>query len=182
MSLHSPHRIVSAILALAFISAAATAQADWSHDSRENNPVANSYWGEFKSSAVPDGQGGLLIGYLDYSNFSGNVVVQRLDADGNPQWGSTGVSAHEDFGFMDDFELISDGSGGAFLAIQDSHDGANNHVYVQHVTAAGVAAWGTQGINAAPAVSTVQEAATLCLDGTGGVIVAFYDLRGGGQL
>jgi hypothetical protein len=72
---------------------------------------------------------------------------------------------------------IPDGSGGAFVAW---HGSPANDIYVQHVSAAGVPLWTTNGVVVCSAVGG-QVFPTLASDGAGGVILTWYDARNSGQ-
>ena len=172
-------RATAALLGAVLVLAATAALADWSHDPLANDPVTFGTANKASSQTITDGQAGSLTAWLEISGGTYSTVrVQRVDADGNLLWGTAGVAAHQSFGYLYSFALIADGTGGAYLAIMDSHDAVYYHVYVQHITNTGAAAWGSQGLNATPLVTTGgQVEPTLCADGSGGAIVAFIDTR-----
>lgn len=72
---------------------------------------------------------------------------------------------------------IPDGAGGAFIVWED-YRGGDADVYAQHMDASGNPLWGANG---ALVVSQTfgQESPVLIMDGTGGIIVAWQDSRGG---
>ena len=72
----------------------------------------------------------------------------------------------------------SDGAGGAIVAWTDSRFGFNaDEVYVQRVTAAGIAAWAPNGVSLTAGQTFNQNVPAICADGAGGAIVAWIDSR-----
>lgn len=73
--------------------------------------------------------------------------------------------------------MVSDGSGGAIIAWQDSR-GIDFNIYVQRINANGVAMWLPNGVALCTAAED-QLAPQIISDGAGGAIVAWYDFRNG---
>ena len=73
---------------------------------------------------------------------------------------------------------VSDGAGGMFLAWEDYRSG-NADVYAQHFDGSGNPLWGANGILVISQTGG-QESPALVSDGSGGIIVAWQDNRGGG--
>ena len=78
---------------------------------------------------------------------------------------------------------VADGLGGIFVTWRDSRDlpTTDTDTYLQRITAAGAVAagWPASGFPAS-VVQRSQEPFSLALDGTGGVLMAWDDLRNGG--
>ncbi len=76
--------------------------------------------------------------------------------------------------------MVSDGAGGAFVTWYESRGGGDYNVYAQHVLASGTAdpAWPVNGLAVCTAALD-QASPAIVADGSGGAIVAWYDLRGG---
>lgn len=76
--------------------------------------------------------------------------------------------------------VVTDGSGGAFVAWQDTRLGSGFYqIYVQHIAADGSMSWADDGILAGYGGEDQFEPAAAS-DGAGGVIVAWEDGRGDG--
>ena len=73
--------------------------------------------------------------------------------------------------------IVSDGSGGAFIAWHDNRSGGYD-VYIQRVSATGAALWTPNGVPICTATGD-QANTQLALDGAGGVIVTWHDFRAG---
>lgn len=80
------------------------------------NPTwTTSVYGDYAyfTEAVTDGRGGVIVSWTDGSDF----YCQRVDKDGNIQWGNNGILVLED---TDEAWLAPDGSGGAYLFDYDN--------------------------------------------------------------
>ena len=73
--------------------------------------------------------------------------------------------------------IVSDGSGGAIIAWQDSR-GSDFNIYVQRINMEGVAMWLPNGVPMCTATGD-QLAPQIVSDGAGGAIVVWYDFRNG---
>ncbi len=141
---------------------------------------------QLEAGLLPDGSGGVLIGWADlrdqpYNLYSqtADLYVQRVNAAGVPQWTANGVKVLSDFNGGGDLAAIGDGSGGAFLvwAVSDPTDDGN--IFAGHVDGAGAvpAGWSTAGV----AVCTDpngQYSPMVAADGSGGCYVVWQDDRG----
>jgi len=103
-----------------------------------------------------------LIGSMAYSQWTSNPSVNTSICNLTNQQQS--------------IVMISDGSGGTFIAWTDRRNGVDDDVYAQHYNAAGSPLWTITG---APVTTrqTAQNAQGMVLDGTGGVIIVFGDSR-----
>jgi len=180
MKIRHIQRLVATLIGCAFLLTAESVLAAWNHNPLENNLVSTGGTNKSRTRIVTDGQGGHIISYVQHVGGDSDVFVQRIDADGNAMWDPTGVRALNGYGYMALVKLVADGSGGAFLIIQDSHDGIYYYLYVQHITSSGTATWGPNGVQVTiSAATTGSNAPNLFIDGAGGCIVAFDDNRNG---
>jgi hypothetical protein len=128
-------------------------------------------------SIAADGQGGVVIAWQDErTDTEGNVYVQRLRADGHPQWSSSGVSLCTATGAQAGRLVVSDGAGGAIVTWADYRTGGA-YIYARRVSAAGSAMWASNGV----ALCTNDDSdAGLCVtpDDEGGAIVGFGSVHG----
>jgi len=104
---------------------------------------------QIESGILPDGAGGVLIGWADFRDqpfnpFGGTAdfYAQRVSSAGAPQWTANGVRVLAGFNVAADLGAAADGSGGAFLvwSLGDASDDGN--VYALHFTGSGALATG----------------------------------------
>ena len=132
---------------------------------------------------ISDGVGGAIItwrdGRIDLNN--NDIYAQRINANGVGQWLATGVAVCTAIGSQGVPQLISDGSGGAIITWSDARSGTvltSGDIYAQRINANGVGQWLANGV----AVCTVtgnQGSPQLISDGSGGVIISWWDYRSG---
>jgi hypothetical protein len=129
---------------------------------------------------VPDNTGGAIIVWVeDENNGTSDIMAQRIDATGAPQW----VNPITVCGEQNDQQSISaipDGAGGAIFVWQDERDGSPMvaDIYAQRVTSAGAVLWTGDGVPVCIAADQ-QSLPVLVSDGAGGAIFAWSDRRGG---
>ncbi len=91
----------------------------------------------------PDGQGGALIAWSDYRSFNAgdrvDAYAQRMTANGSIAngWVLDGTPVSVAPGDQDVIGLVADGSGGVFVAWQDTRNTVDYDVYAQHLLADG---------------------------------------------
>ncbi|MAF11928.1 hypothetical protein CMK11_15890 [Candidatus Poribacteria bacterium] len=122
-----------------------------------------------------DGDGGVLVAWMDSRNGSADIYAQRFDAAARPLWEpADGVPVAVAPGGKDDAKMVSDGQGGCFIVWEDSRQG-DQDIYGQHLAAAGDAIWTPNGglVCGAPGH---QYDPFLSADGAGGVVVAWWDV------
>ncbi|MCU0640913.1 MAG: hypothetical protein MUC35_02350 [Candidatus Margulisbacteria bacterium] len=127
---------------------------------------------------IDDGAGGAIIVWQGYCNGSSDIFAQRLNARGEPAWGS-GVliicsAEANQFGP----ELASDGAGGAIITWYDYRGGSGEDIYAQRVSAGGELLWPANGIAVSAGPGT-QWYPQIAADGTGGAYLAWSDGRTG---
>ncbi|HTO90164.1 MAG TPA: T9SS type A sorting domain-containing protein [Candidatus Sulfotelmatobacter sp.] len=128
-----------------------------------------------------DGAGGAIVVWPDARGGNFDLYGQRLDASGAARWSAGGVPLAVAPGDQIPRVVIADGSGGAFVAWSDTRVSPSGDVYAQHVDATGAIGWGSSGAAACTATNA-QSPSGLALDGAGGVIVVWSDLRNGTDL
>lgn len=76
-------------------------------------------------------------------------------------------------------EIVSDGSGGAFITWYDYRGGAiNADIYAQRINAGGTVQWTCDGVAICTATNN-QQYPTIAADGSGGAIITWQDNRNG---
>jgi hypothetical protein len=131
---------------------------------------------------VGDGAGGAIVTWYDSrgGSFTADIYAQHVLASGvvDAVWPVDGralcTAAHDQVTPT----IVGDGAGGAIVAWEDRRDGAEYHIYAQHVLASGAVdpAWPTDG-RALCTAATAQYAVTIVADRTGGAIATWQDFR-----
>ena len=129
---------------------------------------------------APGGDGGGIIGWLDdRSGSRSDLYAQKVDSAGATVWTPDGENICNSTGNKEEHSLISDGSGGAIIAWEDSRSDFWN-VYSQRVDAGGVARWKNNGVRVCDAQGN-QSNPVLVDDSSGGAFLAWNDQRSGTQ-
>lgn len=123
-----------------------------------------------------DGVGGAHIVWHDARAAHYNVYVQRIDADGNPQWNVDGVAVCEAVGDQVEAQIVGDDAGGAIVVWLDGRDGFA-HLYGQRFDAQGIMLWQADGLPLCTGTTGDQGWHNAIADGNGGVIVTWMDWR-----
>jgi hypothetical protein len=129
--------------------------------------------------AVPDGDGGVITTWVGGPWPNYKVYVQKLDADGHPQWlPASGLQVCPAYDFQEMSSLISDGQGGAFIAWRDKRYFIDYNVVAQHVDRSGNLMWSDSGLVICDAAAD-QDGISMALDGEGNVYFLWQDFRSG---
>jgi hypothetical protein len=128
-------------------------------------------------SIVSDGIGGAIITWHDYRSGNLDIYAQRINADSIVQWNADGVALCTASGNQSYPTIVSDGSGGAIIAWQDTRSVAETGVYVQRINASGTVQWTENGVALCTVGGTQSHATSIISDGNGGAIVTWEDAR-----
>jgi hypothetical protein len=136
---------------------------------------------------VSDGAHGAVVTWLDKRSGNYDVYARRVLADGTfppgaiPN-GAVLCSAAGDQGYgASNNPMLPDGAGGAYLVWHDARTGdPNKDIYAMHVLQAGTPdpAWPVNGLAVSTAAGN-QVGPNPTPDGSGGLLVAWSDNRGG---
>jgi hypothetical protein len=132
-----------------------------------------------------DGTGGAIIVWWDERQVSPDtsydIYAQKIDSDGNRQWGSSDLCVCSKVNDQQDSRVISDGSGGAIIVWDDDIYGNGSYykVYAQRVNSSGTLEWGPDGICICDEISVYPE---IIADDSDGDIIIWQDYRSGSNL
>jgi hypothetical protein len=169
-------RLPAVALALAL---APPALAGWPNDPSVNVPLSTASYNQVYPQIVPDGSGGAIVSWNTTVGLSSaNVCVQRLAADGRPQWTAGGVVLRAGAAALaTKYPLVGDGAGGAIVVWGDRRSG-NYRCYAQRVSSTGAPLWTADGVALSSSANS-QQALEIVSDGAGGAIVAWTEVVGG---
>jgi len=141
----------------------------------ENLPICVASGEQYIPQIVSDGRDGCVIIWFDARNGMNliNVYGQRISAQGDTLWASSGVQLTNvpSYSWISYLVACSDDGGGAFFAWEDPRDG-NFDVYVQHVDSTGTTLWTDNGVRLSM-TSDDDYVMDITPDETGGCIVAW---------
>lgn len=141
-------------------------------------PVCKAAGFQFAPRAASDGAGGVLVAWQDARvDTATDIYVQRIGASGGSLWGNGGNAVCTAIGSQTLPVVVADGAGGAVIAWTDDR-ALDSDVYVQRVSPLGAMQWAANGVAVCLAAG-VQENLAAASDGTGGVMLAWRDLRAG---
>jgi hypothetical protein len=126
---------------------------------------------------APDMSGGVIVVWEDFRNLEYDIYAQRLDGAGLAQWTAHGINLCTETDSQREVTIVSDGSGGAFVAWEDFRDGLQIDIYAQRVTGSGLGMWEFNGVSICDA-NDDQVDPNLTGDGEGGAVLAWTDGRG----
>lgn len=139
--------------------------------------------GQYLPKIVIDGSNGAIIAWDDNRNGNYDIYAQRVNSGGTMQWTSNGVAVCNAVNNQEKNQLVSDGSGGAYLVWEDRRNHVTSptndyfsDIYLQRIDGSGTAQWTTNGIAICNQLG-YQTLPKLTADGTAGVIVAWADAR-----
>jgi len=131
---------------------------------------------EWQRTGDADSDGSIIYAWSDCRNGVRDIVVQKVDANGNNLWGDYGVVAVSANGRQEDPQLVIDGSGGAYIIWMDYRDetDAEGDIYAQHVLSGGNLEWDAGGL-VLTNQNGKQASPNICSDGIGGAYVIWKD-------
>lgn len=131
---------------------------------------------------LPDGNGGVYVGWWPSGPQGATVHLQHVRADGSlaPGWPEGGKRMFGIDTYADQLRLASDQMGGVFVGAELVGEAQHLRVYVQHVTPNGSfdGVWGALGLRLVPQTIVYDQAfPRLCPSLPGSVIVCWNDAR-----
>jgi hypothetical protein len=141
-------------------------------------PICTANEMQHQVQIAPDGTGGVFIAWMDFraGSFSFHIYMQRVDANGTPQWTADGIPICTAPNSRHTLHMISDGEGGAIIAWSDRRVWYD--IYAQKVDADGNAQWTANGTGVC-IYPQWQFLCKLTSDGSGGAICVWQDDRDG---
>lgn len=149
----------------------------WSADSTMNLEICDLSGEQVLPKIVPTSDGGCFISWFDTRSGSYCVYLQRLDYQGNPQFGEDGllVSDQPQASWIVDYSMAVDGSDNAVLAFSDERNSPGElDVSVYKISSSGEFLWGGDGICLSnPSVPGFEPNPVVAVTGLGNCVFAW---------
>jgi len=141
-------------------------------------PVCTATDVQFDLQMISDGVGGIIMGWSDGRSgiVNSDIYAQRLDGSGAPLWAANGVAVCTAADLQFELRIVSDGAGGAILCWEDGRVDFNGDIYAQRISSAGTPLWTANGVGVS-IVAAQQSKPRAASDGSGGIIITWYDGR-----
>lgn len=128
------------------ILAASALRAQWPEDPAANLLICGRAGEQSLPKIVATGDGGCYISWQDNGSGNYDTWLQRLDADGVPQWeDGLLVSGHPQDTWITDYDLAVDQADCAIVAINDIRRGADRDITAYRISPDGDFLWGADG-------------------------------------
>lgn len=128
-----------------------------------------------KITGMPDG--GAVVAWTSFS--SGAIVLQRLDAEGEPQWGPDGVSLELPSGVFLIADLHANGDGGVIVSGSAQLSNFDRRLWAQKLDGDGLPLWGSDPVEVFDGSDGALQFGyfpSFVTDGDGGAVFAWYQV------
>ena len=148
--------------------------AQWTDDPSLNTPIVIESGDQVQPKVARAADGGAYISWFDNRTGGFDVYMQRIDANGEPQWQENGILiADRSFSSTQDYDLTVDDEGHAIVAFRDDRFGGIV-VTASRVAPDGTQVWGPTGVQ--PSMTTGFIGAILVeAAGDGTIAVGWYN-------
>lgn len=162
--------------ALLMLLAAGALRAQWPSDPAENLVLCDRTGEQTLPKIAATSDGGCYVSWQDNSSGNYDTYLQRLDADGVPQWQAGGllVSGHPQESWITDYDLAADLDDCAIVAINDSRRGSDRDITAYRIDPDGEFLWGDDGL----AISDndgFEPDPRICVTESGDVVFAWQE-------
>lgn len=141
-------------------------------------PVCNVTANRINHKIQRDGEGGLFVTWQDERSGNFDIYVQRIDANGNLLWNTSGVSVCAAPGVQSNPKIDPEKQlDGVYIAWVDKRNGTDYDVYCNRVDSNGNVLWGAMGKPVAVGSGNQSAIDILSNNKTEGLIVTWKDNR-----
>ncbi|KPJ70916.1 hypothetical protein AMJ52_09300, partial [candidate division TA06 bacterium DG_78] len=136
----------------------------------------------FRPAVAIDQDGNAIIVWFDERNGDYDIFAQKLDSDGNVQWGSSDVKVNQnsDSDAQGYPAVAVDSNGNAIVVWSDYRSGTHYDIYAQKLDSNGSPVWGSSDKKVNQnSDSADQGYPDIALDSSGNAIIVWEDLRSG---
>jgi len=110
-------------------------------------PVCTATGTQSQVSGFPDGSGGVYVSWTDVRGADNDIYALHVKNDGTAEagWAANGTVICNASGVQGASMTVLDGTGGIYIAWEDSRSG-NSDIYAQRSNAAGTVTWAPNGV------------------------------------
>lgn len=131
-------------------------------------------------SIAGDGSGGAFVAWEDFrSGTSWDIYACKVSSSGTQQGAANGVAVCTTYNHQISPEVMSDGTGGAFIIWPDYRAG-NYDLYARRMDSSGSVAWQANGVRLVTGSWGSQMDPKVVSDGAGGAIIVYNEHDWGG--
>jgi hypothetical protein len=136
------------ISALLLFGLASAAKASWPASADSNLLICNRAGEQTVPKVAAAADGGCYVCWQDQASGNYDLYLQRLDAQGVPQWVSGGllISNHPQETWITDYDMTVDSADHAVIAINDIRNGGDWDIYAYRISPMGLSVWGANGL------------------------------------
>lgn len=144
----------------------------WSSDPNINLAVCDTTGSQELPKIALTSDGGCYISWFDTRTGAYRVYMQRLNAQGVKQWGTTGllISANTQSTSLVDWDLAVDDSNNAIVAFTDTRAGSSINPYAYKISSQGDFRWGANGVALSNATTVFQADPKIAKTSDGGFV------------
>lgn len=136
-------------------------------------PVCTNNSSQMNIAITGTGNGNAIITWADSRDGDFDIWVQRVNANGNPQWTPDGISVCNDPYQQTMPKIINDAEGGAFIVwIYTNIATERQYLYAQRIDTTGNPLWDPNGVLICNTAESCQARHSIISDGAGGAIVS----------
>ena len=162
-------------LLVGFFLLISSAVAQCSSDPNVNLAVCDTSGSQELPKIALTSDGGCYISWFDTRAGAYRVYMQRLNAQGVKQWGTSGVlvSANPQNSSLVDYDLAVDDSNYAIVVFTDIRNGGQIEPFAYRISPQGNSVWGANGIGLSTSSSTFQANAKVVCTSDGNYVFAW---------
>ena len=137
---------ISTLLLVLGLALAATAS--WPASADSNLLICGRTGEQTVPKVAVTSDGGCYVCWMDHASGNYDLYLQRLNAQGVPQWVSGGllISNHPQDTWITDYDMTVDSADYAVIAINDIRSGDDWDIYAYRVSPMGQSVWGPNGL------------------------------------
>jgi hypothetical protein len=139
--------------------------------------VCTALYGQYSPRIVSDCMSGAIVVWQDNRSSEFDIYAQRINYNGIPQWTADGRGVCTETDYQRNPVMVSDGTGGAFIAWRDDRIGIAD-IYAQRISSAGTSLW-TSGGEPVCFATAGQYSPEIALTAEDEVVVIWRDDRFG---
>ncbi len=141
--------------------------------------VCTGSYNMYAPELLPVPGGGAFLAWKDFrTDASGDIYCQKIDNTGATVWTSAGVAVCATTGDQGEVKIADDGYNGFFAVWRDQGGGASD-IYLQQMNSSGSPVYTANGVAICTATGEQATPQILSSDFTGGVFIAWLDVRSG---